>query len=127
MLKKQSPFTALKYRDFRLLWLGLLISRIGSEMQLIGINWQIYTLTKSPEIPSDTWPRPIVCAAEWFLSNGFSCPSIKKVSPPRGLRLGLLTPGGTNRLCRYRRQRKIFDLVNLIDGIKSSVPDAFNS
>jgi MFS family permease len=48
MLKKQSPFTALRRRDFRLLWLGLLISRIGSEMQVVGVNWHVYMLTKSP-------------------------------------------------------------------------------
>ncbi|OGG27413.1 hypothetical protein A2960_06465 [Candidatus Gottesmanbacteria bacterium RIFCSPLOWO2_01_FULL_39_12b] len=47
MRPKNSPFIALKYRDFRLLWLGLLISRIGSEMQVVAVNWQIYLLTGS--------------------------------------------------------------------------------
>lgn len=46
-LPKNSPFLALKFRDFRLLWIGLLISRIGSEMQVVAINWQMYTLTGS--------------------------------------------------------------------------------
>ena len=45
---KQSPFIALKFRDFRLLWLGLLISRIGSEMQVVAVAWHIYLLTSSP-------------------------------------------------------------------------------
>ncbi len=44
---KYSPFAALQFRDFRLLWLGLLISRIGSEMQIVAVNWQIYLLTGS--------------------------------------------------------------------------------
>jgi MFS family permease len=44
---KNSPFLALKFRDFRLLWIGLLISRIGSEMQVVAINWQMYLLTGS--------------------------------------------------------------------------------
>lgn len=44
---KHSPFGVLKFRDFRLLWLGLLISRIGSEMQVVAINWQMYLLTGS--------------------------------------------------------------------------------
>lgn len=44
---KHSPFIALKFRDFRLFWLGLLTSRIGSEMQVVAVSWQVYTLTKS--------------------------------------------------------------------------------
>ncbi len=47
MKSKLSPFASLKFRDFRLLWLGLLISRIGSEMQVVGLNWQVYLLTNS--------------------------------------------------------------------------------
>lgn len=40
-------FSALKFRDYRLLWIGLLVSRIGSEMQVVAVSWQIYLLTKS--------------------------------------------------------------------------------
>lgn len=47
MESRISPFVALKFRNFRLLWLGLLISRIGSEMQVVAINWQMYLLTGS--------------------------------------------------------------------------------
>lgn len=39
------PFIALKYRDFRLLWLGQLISQAGSMMQVVAINWHISVLT----------------------------------------------------------------------------------
>lgn len=45
---KHSPIIALKFRDFRLLWLGMLISRIGSEMQTVAVGWQMYNLTHSP-------------------------------------------------------------------------------
>lgn len=45
--QKISPFTALQYRDFRLLWIGLLISRVGSEMQVVAMNWHVYLLTGS--------------------------------------------------------------------------------
>lgn len=41
-------FPALKYRDFRLLWLGLFISNTGSQMQFAAINWHIFILTHSP-------------------------------------------------------------------------------
>jgi MFS family permease len=45
---KRSFFTALRHRDFRLLWIGQLISVTGSQMQLVAINWHVYLLTKSP-------------------------------------------------------------------------------
>lgn len=48
MNKRQSPFLALKFKYFRLLFLGLLISRIGSEMQVVAVNWQTYLMTGSP-------------------------------------------------------------------------------
>jgi MFS family permease len=45
---RRSSFTALRYRDFRLLWIGQLVSVTGSQMQLVAINWHVYLLTKSP-------------------------------------------------------------------------------
>lgn len=44
---KSHRFVALKYRDFRLMWFGLLISNIGSQMQIVALNWHIYILTHS--------------------------------------------------------------------------------
>lgn len=43
----RSSFSALRYRDFRLLWLGQFVSLTGSQMQLAAINWHIYILTNS--------------------------------------------------------------------------------
>src|SRR2546421_5177811 len=45
---RRSSFSALHYRDFRLLWIGQLVSITGSQMQLVAINWHVYLLTKSP-------------------------------------------------------------------------------
>jgi len=42
-----SAFAALRHRDFRLLWLGQIVSITGSQMQLVAINWHVYLLTKS--------------------------------------------------------------------------------
>ena len=42
---KDVPFIALQHRDFRLLWLGQLISQAGSAMQVLAINWHISVLT----------------------------------------------------------------------------------
>jgi MFS family permease len=39
-----SPFAALRHRNFRLLWLGLLISFSGSTMQTAGILWHVSLL-----------------------------------------------------------------------------------
>ncbi len=37
---------ALTHRDFRLFWVGQIFSNVGSEMQLIAINWHIFTLLR---------------------------------------------------------------------------------
>ena len=39
--------TALRHRDYRLLWIGLLISTSGSMMQNAAILWHIYEITHS--------------------------------------------------------------------------------
>ncbi|MBM3151086.1 MAG: MFS transporter [Chloroflexi bacterium] len=40
---------ALKHRRFRSLWLGLLVSITGSQMQLAAIHWHIRDLTGEPD------------------------------------------------------------------------------
>src|SRR6266478_9544386 len=44
---RQSAFSSLRHRDFRLLWIGQTISVTGSQMQLAAINWHIYLITHS--------------------------------------------------------------------------------
>src|SRR3989440_12152039 len=44
---RQSAFASLRHRDFRLLWMGQIVSVIGSQMQLAAINWHIYIVTHS--------------------------------------------------------------------------------
>jgi MFS family permease len=39
---------ALSYRDFRLFWLSLFISNVGTWMQMTATNWLLYQLTNSP-------------------------------------------------------------------------------
>ncbi len=46
---------ALQYRDFRLLWLGQLASTIGSQMQLIAVNWHVYALLKEQVYSLALW------------------------------------------------------------------------
>jgi MFS family permease len=47
VIQKRSAFAALRHRDFRLLWLGQIVSVTGSQMQSVAINWHVYVLTKS--------------------------------------------------------------------------------
>jgi len=35
---------ALRHRDFRLFWGGELVSSVGSQMQIVAINWHVYQL-----------------------------------------------------------------------------------
>src|SRR5712692_9739037 len=46
-IKRQSAFSSLRHRDFRLLWMGQIVSVTGSQMQLVAITWHIYLLTHS--------------------------------------------------------------------------------
>jgi len=46
-LERQTAFSSLRHRDFRLLWMGQIVSITGSQMQLAAINWHIYLLTGS--------------------------------------------------------------------------------
>ena len=45
---KSEKFSALYYRDFRLFWVGQLISLSGTWMQSVALGWLAYSLTKSP-------------------------------------------------------------------------------
>ena len=45
--ERQTAFSSLRHRDFRLLWIGQIVSVTGSQMQLAAINWHIYVITHS--------------------------------------------------------------------------------
>jgi len=46
-LDRAARLPALRSRDFRLLWLGQMVSLAGSQMQHWTLNWQLYELTGS--------------------------------------------------------------------------------
>lgn len=45
--ERPSSFRAWRHRDYRLMWVGQLISVTGSQMQWGAINWHVYALTHS--------------------------------------------------------------------------------
>jgi MFS family permease len=40
-------FEALRYRDYRLLWIGAVLSNVGTWMQTIALGWYVFQLTRS--------------------------------------------------------------------------------
>lgn len=46
--RRSSPWVALRYRDFRLLWLGGFVSQTGSQMRIVAIGVQLWDLTGDP-------------------------------------------------------------------------------
>jgi len=55
---------ALRYRDFRLFWSGLFVSVIGSQMQLIAINWHIFNLLRGQTYTAEILSRSIELSAQ---------------------------------------------------------------
>jgi MFS family permease len=41
-----APLGALRFRDFRLLWIGQLISVLGSQMRIVAVDYHVYDLAK---------------------------------------------------------------------------------
>ena len=46
--KEIGRLAAFRYRDFRLFWISLFVSNIGTWMQMTATNWLLYQLTNSP-------------------------------------------------------------------------------
>jgi len=40
-------FEAFRYRDYRLLWIGAVLSNVGTWMQTIALGWYVFQLTRS--------------------------------------------------------------------------------
>ena len=47
---KSPRFVALQHRDYRLIWVGQFISIVGTQMQLVAINWHIFQLLQGTTV-----------------------------------------------------------------------------
>ncbi|MCX8128587.1 MAG: MFS transporter [Clostridia bacterium] len=47
-IKVKDFFPALRHRNFRYYWFGMIVSLTGTWIQNIGLSWLIYSITKSP-------------------------------------------------------------------------------
>ncbi|MEZ4646530.1 MAG: MFS transporter [Chloroflexota bacterium] len=63
-MNKAPRMAALQYRDFRLLWIGRLLSTIGSQMQLIAVNWHIFNLLQDQTYTITVFGRVLNLGAE---------------------------------------------------------------
>ncbi len=52
-------FAAFQYHDFRALWLGQLVSLLGTQMQNFAVNWQVYELLKNSSVPVNVFGNNI--------------------------------------------------------------------
>src|SRR5919204_2006815 len=48
---RTSALAALEYRDFRLFWIGLVVSNIGTWMQQFGLGWLVVQLAIRDGVP----------------------------------------------------------------------------
>ncbi len=65
MLRSKLQFpSALRYRDYRIFWTGLFLSVIGSQMQLIAVNWHIFELLRGQTLTLTLLGRTVNLGAE---------------------------------------------------------------
>ena len=55
---------ALHYHDYRLMWFGLFVSTIGSQMQLTAVNWHIFELLRGQTFTVELFGRTLTLGAE---------------------------------------------------------------
>ena len=66
MPRPRPRMVALRYRDFRFLWLGEMVSTTGSQMQLFAINWHIFELLRGQTFSIQVFGSALELGAEAF-------------------------------------------------------------
>jgi MFS family permease len=57
-------FVALQHRDFRLIWLGQFVSIVGTQMQMVAINWNIFQLLHGTNVSLNLFGFNLTLAPE---------------------------------------------------------------
>jgi MFS family permease len=57
-------FVALQHRDFRLIWIGQFVSIVGTQMQLVAINWNIFELLHGTSVSLNLFGFNLTLAPE---------------------------------------------------------------
>ena len=66
MARNLTRMAALRYRDFRFLWFGEMVSTTGSQMQLFAINWHVFQLLRGQTFTISVFGSDIIMGAEAF-------------------------------------------------------------
>jgi MFS family permease len=72
---------ALRYRDFRLVWIGELISTTGTQMQLFAINWHIVQLLRNQSLTFILLGHTTVVQGESLAALGLGTVGLARVIP----------------------------------------------
>ncbi|HRW49732.1 MAG: MFS transporter [Caldilinea sp.] len=59
MAEAEPRFVALQHRDFRLVWASNFFSIVGTQMQLVAINWHIYELLAGTSLSVEIFGRTV--------------------------------------------------------------------
>ena len=66
MPRQLTRMVALRYRDFRFLWFGEMVSTTGSQMQLFAINWHIFELLRGQTFTVNLLGNAVEMGSEAF-------------------------------------------------------------
>jgi MFS family permease len=66
MTQPTTRLAAMRYRDFRLLWTGEMVSTVGSQMQFFAINWHIFALLRGQTFIINLLGNEIVMSSEAY-------------------------------------------------------------
>ncbi len=103
---------ALQYHDFRLMWGGNFVSVVGSQMQMVAINWHVYRLLAGTSITIDLFGREIALGAE---ALGLGGVGLARVIPI----MVFAIIGGT--LADVTNRRKLLIITNGIAALLAAV------
>ena len=117
-------FSALRERDFRLFWIGQVISLSGTWMQSVAQSWLVYSLTKSPlylGIVASVASLPILFLAliGWMVADRYPKRNIliltQTLSVIPALMLGILTETKTVTIAHVGFLAAFLGIVNAFD------------